>query len=157
LYDYDANTEEEISIREGDLVRIYEKMDADWWYVKVDDNVGLAPATYIQMANDQNAYTPQGQPQEYVKPLVTESEQTSSGIINAEVQKNKLLSALDGFGFEKKVTAKPTGMIYGPDDVTYYSVVDVDKKNKKNNKKALFGVCHKEWIAYCLDPVVTKY
>lgn len=48
LYDYDPQAEEEISIRENDLIRIYEKVDADWWFGKHDHDVGLIPATYVQ-------------------------------------------------------------------------------------------------------------
>jgi hypothetical protein len=48
LYDYDPQTDEEISIREGDYLRVYEKVDQDWWFVKRDNDVGLVPATYVE-------------------------------------------------------------------------------------------------------------
>ena len=54
-----------------------------------------------------------------------------------------LLNALGGFGFEaKKIEVKPvTGIIYGPDEATYYAVVEMGKK-KKNNIKGFLGVSH---------------
>lgn len=62
--------------------------------------------------------------------------------IAAEQQKNMLMNALGGFGFDvKKTEPKPvTGVIYGPDEATYYPVVEIDKKKKKYNTKGLLGV-----------------
>ena len=48
MYDYMPNAEEEIEIREGDIIRIYEKIDDDWWFGKKDHDVGLVPATYLE-------------------------------------------------------------------------------------------------------------
>jgi Variant SH3 domain len=42
------NAEEEIEIKEGDIIRIYEKIDEDWWFGKKDHDVGLVPATYLE-------------------------------------------------------------------------------------------------------------
>jgi hypothetical protein len=67
-----------------------------------------------------------------------------------------LLNALGGLGFERKKsdTKVPTGILYGPDDVTYYSVLDVDKKKKKNSRKGLLGVSQPEQLIYFLEPEV---
>jgi hypothetical protein len=33
MYAYSATHEEEISLQEGDYVRIYELVDENWWYI----------------------------------------------------------------------------------------------------------------------------
>ena len=59
LFDYDAQADEELSIREGDLLYLLEKSDIDeWWNVKkrviatgdevVDEPSGLVPSNYIE-------------------------------------------------------------------------------------------------------------
>ncbi|KAI5957998.1 SLA1 [Candida theae] len=61
IYDYDAQAEEELSIRTDDLLYLLERSDIDdWWKVKkrviatgdevVDEPSGLVPSTYIEEA-----------------------------------------------------------------------------------------------------------
>jgi hypothetical protein len=47
LYEYEARTEEEIPFAEGATVLVYENDDPDWWFVRIDNEVGLVPATYL--------------------------------------------------------------------------------------------------------------
>jgi hypothetical protein len=126
-------------MQQGDLVRIHEKVDSDWWFVKIDNDVGLVPATYIQ---------------ENELPVLALSKPQDPIASNPDLQKSMLMNALGGFGFETRTsTAKPpTGIIYGPDDITYYSVLEIEKKKKKNSQKGLFGVSQKEFLIYFLDP-----
>ncbi|KAJ7047396.1 hypothetical protein C8F04DRAFT_1058665 [Mycena alexandri] len=58
-YDYepDAGADEEISIKEGQLLFLKERVDSDWWKVKIkgesqeeDSPVGLVPAAYVEPA-----------------------------------------------------------------------------------------------------------
>ncbi|KAJ3315817.1 cytoskeletal protein binding protein [Boothiomyces sp. JEL0838] len=136
IYDYDAQTDEEITIREGDLIRIYEKVDADWWFGKHDHDVGLVPSTYVEEQHDSG-------PAPIPPPAVDQAD--------AEAQKNQLLNALGGLGFKKTETKEqPSGIIYGPDDIPYYAFVDIDKKKKKNSVKGLLGVSAKEKKIYFL-------
>lgn len=56
LYPYAAQTEQEISVDQGDLLYLLEKStEDDWWKVKkrvlgaeTEEPVGLVPMTYIQ-------------------------------------------------------------------------------------------------------------
>ena len=54
LYDYEANTEEELSIKENDILYVLEDDDPEWWKAKlktVDPNelqVGLIPSNYVE-------------------------------------------------------------------------------------------------------------
>lgn len=54
LYDYDANTEEELTIKENDILYLLEDDDPEWWKAKLktaDPNellVGLIPSNYVE-------------------------------------------------------------------------------------------------------------
>lgn len=54
LYDYDANTEEELTIKENDVLYLLEDDDPEWWKAKLktaDPNellVGLIPSNYVE-------------------------------------------------------------------------------------------------------------
>ncbi|CAO3698910.1 unnamed protein product [Rhizopus microsporus] len=55
LYDYDARTEDELSIRENDILYVIEKEDDDWWKAELKQTsgeeagpVGLVPAQYLE-------------------------------------------------------------------------------------------------------------
>lgn len=67
-----------------------------------------------------------------------------------EQQKNMLMNALGGLGFEPtrvKSEKSITGIIYGPDDATYYSVTEKDSKKKKS-VKGLLGVSQVDKTVY---------
>ncbi|RDB22766.1 Actin cytoskeleton-regulatory complex protein SLA1 [Hypsizygus marmoreus] len=56
-YDYDPQSDDEIAIKEDQLIFLKEKVDDDWWKVKVkgdtqddDTPVGLVPAAYVEQA-----------------------------------------------------------------------------------------------------------
>ena len=57
LYDYHANGEDELEIREGDLVYILEKVEGDWWKAKKraaedeEEPVGLVPHNYVSQVS----------------------------------------------------------------------------------------------------------
>ncbi len=65
LYDYDAQTEEELSIKQDDILYLLEKSETDdWWKVKkrvldadVAEPVGLVPSTYIEPTKVQSKAT----------------------------------------------------------------------------------------------------
>ncbi|KAI8926965.1 hypothetical protein BC831DRAFT_413476 [Entophlyctis helioformis] len=151
IYDYEPNTDEEISIREGDLVRVYEKVDADWWFVKQDHNVGLIPATYVEEQSSLD-----GQPAEApLPPLPAEvrSGSPDQASFQPEQQKHQLLNALNGLGFVKP-KSEPRNMaahMYGPDDIKYYPLTEIDKKKKKNSKKGLLGFSDQDGAIYFVE------
>ncbi|KAG6896932.1 hypothetical protein C0992_005197 [Termitomyces sp. T32_za158] len=54
-YDYKPQSEDEIAITEDQILFLKERVDDDWWKVKIkgdpqDDNVGLVPAAYVEQA-----------------------------------------------------------------------------------------------------------
>jgi len=51
LYDYDANTELELSIREGDMLSLVAEDKGDGWTeVEINGKVGSVPSNYIEPA-----------------------------------------------------------------------------------------------------------
>jgi hypothetical protein len=55
LFDYDARTEEELSIAENDVLYVIEKEDEEWWRAELKQAnghepgpVGLVPANYLE-------------------------------------------------------------------------------------------------------------
>ena len=50
LYDYDANTEDELSASTGQVLELYDDKDADWWLVRdtASNRSGLIPGNYVE-------------------------------------------------------------------------------------------------------------
>ncbi|KAG1617912.1 hypothetical protein G6F46_004310 [Rhizopus delemar] len=55
LYDYDARTEDEITVKENDILYVIEKEDDDWWKAQLKQAsgeeggpIGLVPAQYLE-------------------------------------------------------------------------------------------------------------
>lgn len=55
LYDYDARTEDEITVKENDTLYVIEKEDDDWWKAQLKQAsgeeggpIGLVPAQYLE-------------------------------------------------------------------------------------------------------------
>lgn len=126
-YDYSPLTDEEIGILEGDLVRVYEIIDENWWWVKVDHRVGLVPASYLRV--DQEFSRPDLPTQ--LRSISPVSNVSVSSVSQAAQEKAQLMTVLDKFGFQPSVgraKADEHVMIYGPDDVEYYPVIVFSSK-----------------------------
>jgi hypothetical protein len=48
-YTYEAQTEEEISLIEGESVDVMEQDDSQWWLVKIMQGCGYVPSSYLEM------------------------------------------------------------------------------------------------------------
>ena len=95
MYDYEAQTPEELSIKEGQTFYLYDQSDPDWWWGIVEQQVGLVPSSYVDK-------DPPERIQE-TNPLPVAQSEPSPSTLNPTEQKNKLLNALDGFGFANPV------------------------------------------------------
>lgn len=86
LYDYNGTNEDEVSVVEGEQFNVYLDDDQDWYWGTNSHNMdGLVPRNYFQeISVDVNPDA------------------------DAHSQKNKLLNALDGFGFANAPTKKST-------------------------------------------------
>ena len=49
LYDYDRQTDEELSFKENDQFQVYDDKDPDWILVSKSQEYGFVPANYIEM------------------------------------------------------------------------------------------------------------
>ncbi|XP_014560070.1 hypothetical protein COCVIDRAFT_90249 [Bipolaris victoriae FI3] len=49
LFDYDRQTDEELSFKEDALLDVYDTTDPDWTLVGVESDYGFAPANYIEL------------------------------------------------------------------------------------------------------------
>lgn len=48
IYDYDATHSDEMSIKQGDIINLYEKQEDGWWQGECGGHVGIFPATYVE-------------------------------------------------------------------------------------------------------------
>lgn len=48
LYDYDASQNDELSIRPGDIINVYDKQMDGWWQGEKNGRVGIFPASYVE-------------------------------------------------------------------------------------------------------------
>ena len=46
-YDYEAQAFDELTIAPGDIIYILEKDDPGWWKGKLNNKIGVFPATYV--------------------------------------------------------------------------------------------------------------
>jgi hypothetical protein len=49
LYDYTANTAEELSFATGDTLLVVDQSEPDWWKVEKNDEILLVPASYVEI------------------------------------------------------------------------------------------------------------
>ncbi|KAI8836364.1 SH3 domain-containing protein [Chytridium lagenaria] len=54
IYDYEGATEEELDFCEGDVMEVVNDDDPDWWYVRIGDEEGYVPTTYIATEEDED-------------------------------------------------------------------------------------------------------
>ncbi|CAN9096811.1 unnamed protein product [Alternaria alternata] len=55
LFDYDRQTDEELSFKEDAILDVYDTTDPDWTLVGVESDYGFAPANYIELTEDDAA------------------------------------------------------------------------------------------------------
>ncbi|KAM6985032.1 nostrin [Aplochiton taeniatus] len=48
LHDFTSDRDDELIIKEGDLLEIYQKEDSGWWYGKLNGFIGHFPSTYVE-------------------------------------------------------------------------------------------------------------
>ncbi|XP_010889206.2 nostrin isoform X2 [Esox lucius] len=48
LYDFTSDKEDELNMKEGDLLEIYQKEDSGWWYGILNGQIGHFPSTYVE-------------------------------------------------------------------------------------------------------------
>ncbi|OAL28212.1 hypothetical protein AYO20_09540 [Fonsecaea nubica] len=62
-YDYEAAEDNEVSLREGELVTDIQRIDPDWWFVKNEaGQTGLVPSNYLTLVDDDAGGAPAAAP-----------------------------------------------------------------------------------------------
>ena len=49
--DYDAEYDDEISLKRGELVEVLDQEDTDWWKGSLNGKVGLFPSSYVEKSS----------------------------------------------------------------------------------------------------------
>ncbi|KAJ3241993.1 cytoskeletal protein binding protein [Chytriomyces hyalinus] len=145
LYDYDARTDEEISFAEGVTALVYENSDPDWWFVRIDKDAGLVPATYLEASSGSDNARP---------PAAIASVSAASAGGDALDQKNLLLNTLDMFGVQK-TTANKVEKEKAPPDVKLIPVFELDKKKKKEKTECVIGIGN-DYVIYLCEPIFSN-
>ncbi|KAI9361641.1 hypothetical protein DFJ73DRAFT_813842 [Zopfochytrium polystomum] len=136
LYDYTARTDEEVTMMQGAKVLVYENEDPEWWFVRIDNEAGLVPASYLTTENSSDV---PAAPAEAAPPVEV-----------AIAQKKSLILTLDKFGGPAPKTTKGLTPVRPPDTLKLIKVMEVDKKKKKNSKLVYIGV-DDEYMIYICD------
>lgn len=83
LYDYDASTPDELTIRTGQIVHVTENLDKGWVRGYIGDQLGMFPASYVEL----DAPVPSGPPVSGLPPVPASTKPASTvegGINSAE-------------------------------------------------------------------------
>lgn len=49
LYIYTPNLTDELALKPGDVLSVYRQQDDGWWLGECNGNVGIFPATYVEI------------------------------------------------------------------------------------------------------------
>ena len=49
IYDYDAQGDEELDLRDGDIVTVLRKEDSTWWLGELNGKEGMFPRQYVEV------------------------------------------------------------------------------------------------------------
>ncbi|XP_077135427.1 SH3 domain-containing protein 19 isoform X2 [Ranitomeya variabilis] len=60
LYDFTAETEDDLPFRKGDKILILERLDSEWYKGRVNGREGIVPAAFVQLCSGPTAWQTQG-------------------------------------------------------------------------------------------------
>ncbi|KAF9009100.1 hypothetical protein BDQ17DRAFT_1388768 [Cyathus striatus] len=163
-YDYEPQSEDEIAIKENELLFLLERVDQDWWKVKIkpasqeaDSLTGLVPAAYVEQAEHTSLvkvlydYEAASSGELTVKEddvlLVFETDQDWLLVQSRDQDKagyvpGNYVEAMDDPSRPLSTYIDPEERVASTkvtaDDIRTWSVAEIDKKGKK--KKGTLGV-----------------
>ncbi|XP_034376138.1 spectrin alpha chain, erythrocytic 1 [Arvicanthis niloticus] len=101
LYDFEARSRREISIKKNDVLTLLSSINKDWWKVEADDHQGFVPAVYVRkLAHDELPGFPQQRQEEPVNiPQLQQQIETlyQSLLDRAEERRRRLLQRYNEF------------------------------------------------------------
>ncbi|CAG8450773.1 5257_t:CDS:10 [Paraglomus occultum] len=149
LYDYEAQTEDELSFSEDAILYLYENDDPDWYLVKYNDQFGYAPANYLEETSlEEQAAEEDHQSEEGQPPTVQANKSVSlfQALSSAADQKNSYVDPLKLYaqqaghqkGDASAVSVNTWAVVSAP--VQQWDVTDVmDIKSDKKHVHITFG------------------
>ena len=48
-YDYDAENEDELNLKEGDMVKVLDQEEEGWWKGELNGKVGVFPSNFVEL------------------------------------------------------------------------------------------------------------
>ncbi|KAF9358711.1 cytoskeletal protein binding protein [Mortierella sp. NVP85] len=119
LYKYEAATEEELTIEEGDTLTLYERDDPDWFLVGNGSQVGFVPRNYVEVSSGGKVH-----PQDHQ--ALDERKEEHAEDPADEDQREELTQPRSN---------SPTVKAHGDmDSIKIWPVEEIDKKNKKKGR-----------------------
>ncbi|KAH7887775.1 hypothetical protein F5I97DRAFT_1935845 [Phlebopus sp. FC_14] len=166
-YDYEPQSEDEITIKENQLLFLLEKTDDDWWKVKVkrgsqdeEGPTGLVPAAYIEQAEhtslvkalyDYDAAAPGELSIRENEILMVFDREDEWILVQSQKEGGKAGFVPGNYVEESEPPARPVSIYVDPadlvahasakaqaDDIRTWPVSEVDKKGKK--RKGTLGI-----------------
>lgn len=52
IFDFEAQGDDELSFRKGDIIKVTQKVDDSWWRGEFNGQEGLFPVTYVERLPD---------------------------------------------------------------------------------------------------------
>ncbi|CAG8525283.1 6604_t:CDS:10, partial [Racocetra fulgida] len=134
VYDYEAQSNEELSFKEEDIFYLYDKDDPDWYLVKFNDVFGYVPANYIEETSFDSEEQELQENQEPKKKMSLFDALSSAS-------ENKYVDPLQLYA--RKVATQKSGTskseLLRDCAVVKWEVIVVDKKKKKKKGKLSIG------------------
>ncbi|CAG8660532.1 5522_t:CDS:2, partial [Acaulospora morrowiae] len=128
LYDYDAQSDEELTFKENDILYLYEKDDPNWFLVKLNDVFGFVPAGFVEeFSPDEDEQPSESQP--------GKQKSFSDAISNASEQNGNYVDPLKVYA--RKVAHQKSS---GPFEVKTWSVSEYSSDKKKKKKKGTLSI-----------------
>ncbi|GAB1285753.1 Spectrin alpha chain, erythrocytic 1 [Apodemus speciosus] len=101
LYDFEARSRREVSMKKNDVLILLSSINKDWWKVEADDHQGFVPAVYVRkLAHDELPGFPQQRREEPVNiPQLQQQVETlyHSLLDRAEERRRRLLQRYNEF------------------------------------------------------------
>ncbi|KXN70042.1 hypothetical protein CONCODRAFT_7435 [Conidiobolus coronatus NRRL 28638] len=127
VYDYEAQTEEELNFLTDDTLYIYQKDDPDWYLANFNGEFGFIPSNYVEETAEEAV---EDLPSQYEPEMAQTVVQNFQDILPSEdnTSISKQAQPQASTQTQKKANAN---------DMMYWKVSEIDRSNKKKKKGKL--------------------
>ncbi|CAG8451685.1 14647_t:CDS:10 [Acaulospora colombiana] len=132
IYDYNAQSDEELTFKEDDVLYLYDKDDPDWYLVKHNDVFGFVPAPYVEEVSSDEDESQSNKQQKSLFDAISVAYffSISLGLKSASEPNGAYVDPLQAYA--RKVAHQKTG---GSFEVKTWSVAEYSAGDKKKKKK----------------------